>query len=127
MLTVSGGPRLILLEMYLMVGISLMGESKEEEPTSVLNLESPNGNSKFYIKKNVLVCLDRLEHTNWYRWGGGNKLLFVSLNYIKIACCEKQSKRSHINHMHKHNRPDDNLVKYIYGLNRFFKSELNHG
>ena len=48
MLTVSRGPRLILLEMV--VGISLLGESKEEETTSVLNLESPSGNSKFYIK-----------------------------------------------------------------------------
>ena len=90
MLTVSRGPRLILLEMYLVVGISLMGESKEEEPTSVLNLESPNGNSKFYIKNNVLVCLDRLEHTNWYRrapWAGTKiteeRGIFVEPRYIQ--------------------------------------------
>ena len=34
----------------MVVGISLLGESKEEEPTSVLNMESPSGNSKYYIK-----------------------------------------------------------------------------
>ena len=44
----------------MVVGISLLGKSKEEEPTSVLKLESPSGNSK-YLKNAFIIPKFRKE------------------------------------------------------------------